>query len=117
MHFWTDLYLLSLFIQLQVTELGLRERVLQQAARKNDKWGKEVTARIVAIPDLVAADAEYHRKCHRKFMLKVRQRVKEKRGAPENLEINNAMDQIFSYLESHDECQYSIDDLLRMGGK
>ena len=104
-----------LHFNLQVTELGLKDRILQQAARRNDKW-KEVIARIVPIPDLVAADAEYHRSCHKKFM-KVRLRVKDTRGAPENVAINTAMNLIFSHIQSHDECQYSTDDLRHIGGK
>lgn len=89
----------------------------QVESRGRDQLAKEVEARIIPFNDLPAADAEYHEHCRMNFMRKVTQTVRPTRGAPENPEITAAMNKIFEHLESHDECQYGIDELIDIGGK
>lgn len=94
---------------LQVETFGFRRSILKIAEQRNDTWGKQVKKRILPVNDLVAADAEYHRACHKKFILKVAQK---KVGRPEDELVNAAMEKIYCILEDSDDCQHSINDLI-----
>lgn len=69
---------------------------------------KAVFARINFQYDLVAADARYHDSCYKSF---VRTNTGGKIGRPQSETINSAMEEIFNFIESSDDCQFSLDKL------
>lgn len=100
--------------------MEFRDRILQQVEQRGrDKLAKEVEARILPFDEIPAFDAhaEYHERCQKDFMRKVVKRVHSKKGAPENPGITAVMNTIFEYLETHDECQYGVAELIAIGGK
>ena len=52
----------------QAMSLELKESLMTQATERNDEWGESVKARLLAIFDLPAEEALYHRDCLKKFM-------------------------------------------------
>ena len=77
----------------------------------NDDESERILQRVAYTDDLVAADAVYHHKCHRKFYLKT-SKIHEKPGRPPSLAIDAAMNEIYKFLENNDECQFSLSQLL-----
>ncbi len=52
-----------------------------------------------------------------KFTMNIRKHVKDTRDTLESKAITSAMNNIFLHLESHNQCQYSADELLTIAGK
>lgn len=101
--------MISVF-NLQVETTTFRDSILDVAAQRNDALGKAVMKRITPVDDLIAADAEYHRACLRRFIsIKA---GRETAGRPENERVNAAMEGIYRILEDSDDCQHSIPDLI-----
>lgn len=57
---------------------------------------------------MVAAEARYHQKCFRKLH---NPGTGEKKGRPQNKNINAAMENVFSYIENHEDCQFTLSEL------
>lgn len=95
----------------EVQSLEIKNSTLDIAIKRGDDWGKNIVNRITNVLDLVAVEAKYHGDCHKKFFTLPKQGTK--RGRPTSEELNIAMEKIFEILESSDECQYAIDDLIK----
>lgn len=93
-----------------VRSLSVKEKILEAAEKRNDKWGDEVKHRIMSVDDLVAADGIYHQLCFVSFFTHLS--TGKKRGRPEVKDITTAMEQIYSYLENNDDCQVSLCELM-----
>lgn len=53
-------------------------------------------------------EARYHQKCLRKLH---NPGTGEKKGRPQNNNINTAMENVFSYIENHEDCQFTLSEL------
>ena len=63
--------------------------------------------------DLVSVAAKYHLECHRGFFLtSPKQESTCTRGRPEDEYKRKASQELCKYLDTNDECQYSISELL-----
>lgn len=92
----------------QVSTLQFKDSILEIARTRNDTTTKDVLARLEFEYDLVAAEAKYHHDCYTSFMkpssgLKI--------GRPKDEATNRAMEEIFTYMESSDDCQFTLNEL------
>lgn len=86
------LYIDFCIFNLQVETTTFRDSILDVTTQRNDALGKAVIKRITPVNDLIAADAEYHRECHRIFIsIKA---GRETAGHPENEQVNASMEGI-----------------------
>lgn len=92
----------------KVSTLTFKDSILKLAKDRSDDVSKAVFARINFQYDLVAADAKYHDSCYKSFL---RPNTGGKIGRPQSEVINSAMEEIFNYIESSDDCQFSLDEL------
>jgi len=92
----------------EIRSLTVKNSILSAATRRNDEWGRVVRSRLDTIIDLVAAEAIYHNSCYKDFFYVP---TGKKRGRPEDEELNSAFDRLVQYLQGHDECQYSLEQL------
>ena len=93
-------------------------------AQRNDSWSNAVMARIEYSQDLHASESVYHRKCSTNFrtfkqILATYRDVKEedtsnpnKRGRPSDSRRESAFLRVTHYLESNDEEQITINELI-----
>ena len=51
----------------RVETVTIRENIIGQCNKRNDKWGLQIKARLNNCIDLVAAEAFYHKSCHCRF--------------------------------------------------
>ena len=75
--------------------------LIARATERDDEWGRDVLVRIQAVNDLIAEESKYHRECSLEF----------RRCKSENKFISekeSAFYKLCKYLESNDECQYSL---------
>jgi len=91
-----------------VSTLSFKDGVIAAANKRGDDLGKTVTRRIIFEHDLVAAEAKYHAVCYTLFM---KRSTEGKVGRPEDTTIILAMEDIFSYIENHDDCQFTLTEL------
>ncbi|CAH2237338.1 jg3546 [Pararge aegeria aegeria] len=92
----------------KVSTLTFKDSILKLAKDRSDDVSKAVFARINFQYDLVAADAKYHDSCYKSFL---RPNTGGKIGRPQSEAINSAMEEIFNFIESSDDCQFSLDEL------
>lgn len=91
-----------------VTTLKFKESLLKLAKDRSDDVSKAVLERVNFEYDLVAADAKYHDSCYKSFL---KPNTGGKIGRPQDETINSAMEIIFQFLETSDDCQFSLDEL------
>ncbi|PZC75227.1 hypothetical protein B5X24_HaOG206534 [Helicoverpa armigera] len=91
-----------------VTTFNFKESLLKLVKDRSDDVSKAVFARINFEYDLIAAEAKYHDSCY-KFFLKPT--TGGKIGRPQDESINSAMEKIFQFIETSDDCQFSLDEL------
>lgn len=95
----------------EVRKLAMKENLIKLAEDRKDEWGKTVLNRLQHISDLVAADAKYHNSCMKKF--RILPAGTDKKGRPPATNIEEAMNNIYTYLEENsEECQFPLDKLL-----
>ncbi|CAH0387569.1 unnamed protein product [Bemisia tabaci] len=83
--------------------------ILSVAYSRKDSWGATVIARINAIGDLITAKVRYHTECNASFY---RVQKFQTRGRLKSECMTEWIKDIIKYLESADECQHSIPDLI-----
>lgn len=94
-----------------VRKLAVRENVLKLVKNRSDDFGRSVIQRIEPVTDLVAADAQYHVLCMKTLYLP--QRSLHEIGRPPGLEVEDAMQNVYRFLESSDEeCQFTMEELM-----
>lgn len=91
-----------------VTTLSFKESVLKAARDRNDDMGRAIVARVGFEFDLVAAEAKYHNDCYNSFLKPVNG---GKVGRPKDEATNLAMEEIFKYIETSDDCQFTLNEL------
>lgn len=87
---------------------SVRDTFLNIAQKRGDEWGRTILERIPPDLDLVAADAQYHHFCQRKFF---QMPSKFKKGYRPYPTVDTAMEDIYSFLENTEECQFSLEEL------
>lgn len=95
-----------------MSSLGFKEKVIGAADKRSDYWAEQVKCRLSIVTDLVAADGIYHFDCYMKFFLHISPRNGRKRGPPTREYTTAAMEDITSFLESNDECQHTMTELM-----
>lgn len=94
-----------------VATVEFRAKVLSICKQRSDEWGNEVDLRIANTIDLVAKQCRYHKDCYKRFM---RIAKKELPGRPEDSDACSAFKKLCEYIESNDECQYSLSELKKI---
>ncbi|KAE8737145.1 hypothetical protein FOCC_FOCC017394 [Frankliniella occidentalis] len=84
----------------------------------DDEWAEEVRGRLARIPgqDLVAAEAKYHGDCLSRFFYKKPRSEAAGAGRPADEELLRSFKKICDFLDSHEDCQFSIEQLEEVGG-
>lgn len=96
-----------------VTKIEMKDTVMKQAQLRGDDFGAAVINRIQPITDMVAADCKYHDKCLKNLYIRRPKPAKRKPVGPHAEEVQRAMNDIFTFMESNDEeCQFSLDELI-----
>lgn len=91
-----------------VSIIGFKENVIKIADKRRDALAKVVKKRIIFEIDLIAAEAKYHDCCFVKFHLPT---TGKQIGRPLDGQIIAAMENIFSYIENNDDCQFTFTEL------
>lgn len=94
-----------------VRSIGFSDTIMDAVKKRNDKWGDEVSRRIINARDIVAAGGIYHVDCYKRFLLS-HTPTKTGCGRPKEDYVSIAMEQIQCYLEEHKDCQMSLDELM-----
>jgi hypothetical protein len=104
-------------IQKAKIEMARTGRTLAEVCEKRkDDWADEVKGRMQFCNDLMAADAVYHVKCHRRFSLMLEMTAGQaKRGRPLNVTADIAFEKLCTELEKSSERGiYTLQDLHMM---
>ena len=93
--------------------------MLEKITKRDDNWGRQVQIRISGFNDLIAPEAKYHRKCHSNFFMMKQNPVSKNlvtltKGRPINEWLSFIFYRLCSYIESQDECQYTIGELEKL---
>lgn len=86
----------------------IENTILSICKSRNDDLGETVRTRMAIFTDLSSEEARYHFDCYSDFK---RLNVHEKPGRPTDDSVSNVFELLFDYLESHDECQYTLSDI------
>ncbi|KAL4706763.1 hypothetical protein ACJJTC_018144 [Scirpophaga incertulas] len=92
----------------EVSTLSFKDTVLKAAEARGDKYGRSVKERVNFEYDLVSVEAKYHDKCFSNFLLVS---GKGDAGCPLDENIRIAMENVFQYIENHDDCQFTLAEL------
>lgn len=100
----------------EVQTFKLRDKVLHFVLERNDSWAFAVQSRLLAVHDLVAAGAIYHKACHSKYF-KLRSSdpgMKENcvRGRPVDSDKLQTFDSVCEWLESSEPNLLTLSDLV-----
>ncbi|KAG5872190.1 hypothetical protein JTB14_026241 [Gonioctena quinquepunctata] len=90
----------------------MKDKLLKVARDRNDELGTTVISLIETIPSLVEANVRYHRNCFDKF--KYIPRPSTSSHTPDPV-VGQTMQAIYNYIENHDECQFTLKELRRIG--
>lgn len=93
----------------QVRTMGIQQKCLDAGLARKDKWGEDVVDRLSSINDLVAEEAVYHQDCYRTF---TRHLYMEKKEPKTDDYILKGMEEIYSYMEGNQDCQFSMNELM-----
>ncbi|GFX96865.1 uncharacterized protein TNCV_1995971 [Trichonephila clavipes] len=80
------------------------------AVQKNDYY-LEIHKRISGITDLQALQAKYHADCYNLIKNSIHLSNVDKKVAPRFLMIDTAIEQIYTYIEENDGCQFPMQEL------
>lgn len=94
-----------------VSTLHFKQSVLDLANKRNYEWSKQVLRRINSVICLVSEEAKYHKSCERKFFNYIPSTENRKRGRPHDELLANAFSNLCDFIESANECQFSMNDL------
>lgn len=92
----------------QVSTLQFKHSILEVARTRSDAISKAVVARIEFDYDLVAAEAKYHQECYTSFL---KPTTGGTVGRPKDEATDLAMQEIFTYIESSNDCQFTLAEL------
>ena len=94
-----------------VSTTQVTDSMLNLCKLREDQWGFDVQARIETAGDLFAADAIYHRSCHREFSKIYETSGSKGLGRPVNLKQESMLDCLCDMLENCDSELYTVEDL------
>ncbi|GFY63400.1 hypothetical protein TNIN_427691 [Trichonephila inaurata madagascariensis] len=80
------------------------------AVQKNDYY-REIHKRISGVTDLQALQAKYHADCYNLIKNSIHLSNVDKKVALRSLMIDTAMEQIYTYIEENDDCQFTMQEL------
>ncbi|GFU97889.1 hypothetical protein TNCV_1103971 [Trichonephila clavipes] len=80
------------------------------AVQKNDCY-REIHKRIYGITDLQALQVKYHADCYNLIKNSIHLSNVDKKVAPRYLIIDTSMEQIYTYIEENDGCQFTMQEL------
>ncbi|GFX58237.1 uncharacterized protein TNCV_4049951 [Trichonephila clavipes] len=80
------------------------------AVQKNNYY-REIHKRISGITDLQALQAKYHADCYNLIKNSIHLSNVDKKVAPRFLMIDTAMEQIYTYKEENNDCQFTMQEL------
>ena len=102
--------------------IEIKDSLLKKCEERNDVWANRVKARLLAVHDLMAADALYHRQCSSNFRTnrnipimyqsEEQPSKKLKVGRPADTSANIAFEQVIKYLKENDDEQITVQDLV-----
>lgn len=87
---------------------SFKDSVMITVQSRSDDTTKTIVARIGFEHDLVSAEARYHNDCFVSFL---KPTTRDQVGRPQDEALNLAMKEIFSYIESRDDCQFTLEEL------
>ena len=79
---------------------------------RDDDWSNEILSRVSIGGDLIAVEARYHKTCCAKFYARTPKVPSGQAGRPQDLLYERGFEQLFTFLEENDECQYSMTELV-----
>ena len=94
-----------------VAALEFRDKIISICEQRSDQWGQEVYSHIANTIDLVAEEGRYHFSCYTSFKYIPK---RESAGRPEESVAFSAFKKLLEYIESNDECQYSLSELKKI---
>lgn len=94
-----------------IQSMAMKTTLLEKAAARNDSWGLEVITRIQGVICLVAEEARYHEDCFARFSSNVS--TTKGAGRPKNESLVHAFQELFSFIDSSDECQFGLNELMK----
>lgn len=99
-----------------VHTLSIKQTILKYVENRNDDWGNMVRTRLEGVVDLELAEGRYHLDCYARFSKQTSQSpsIALGRGRPVDEELKEPFLQVCDYIETSDDCQYRISDLLQL---
>lgn len=91
-----------------VLTLSFKDSIIARADERGDNFAKAVKERIFFEHDLVAAKAKYHHECYLSF---IKPSAGGQADRPEDNNVTLAMEDIFLYIETNDDYQFTITEL------
>lgn len=91
---------------------SMKNKLLEIAEERNDDLAANVITVIGTVPSLVDVQARYHTNCFKKFVYIPR--ASSSSDIPDQ-RVNNAMQLIYNYIENHEECQFSMEEIQTVG--
>ncbi|KAK7096751.1 hypothetical protein V1264_003818 [Littorina saxatilis] len=101
-----------------------QDSLFEHCSKRNDRWSREVKARVEYMRDLFARDAVYHHVCYSNFRtgLQIPKtfsdsepfQKKSRAGRPENPECAQAFQYVIEYLDKTDIEQVTVPDLVQL---
>ena len=106
-----------------VTTIETKDTILKICSERNDEWSEAVSARLMNVHDLPAADAVYRQTCNVNFRTnrqlpqlyetdELPAAKKRKVGRPQNEEKKQAFVKVAKFLEDNDDEQITVGDLV-----
>ena len=96
----------------EVRILHLKKKISDFALQRKDEWGEKVLQRVNSVICLVAEKARYHEVCNTKFFCTTSSCLK--RGRPKDEHIESAFENLCTYIDESEECQFILHDLMRV---
>lgn len=91
-----------------VSTVSFKDSIIAMADNRGDDIANAVKKRIMFENDLVAAQAKYHHNCYHSFVIPA---TAGKVGRPKDNNVSLAMEDVFSYIENSEDCQFTLTEL------
>ena len=97
-------------------KLHVVDTILSLADKRDDEGGRRVALRLGAVIDLVAAERRYHTQCFTYFsrLGSSLPGISVSHGRPLEAGKAAALQSLCNYIETNDECQYRISELISL---
>lgn len=86
----------------------IKNTIAEICEKRNDELAHIVKTRINNVIDLIAVEARYHKNCYSMFRSMP---SSDKIGGPVNTEKEAHFEELCTYIDNGDDCQYSLNDL------